>query len=128
MTNEVLNVESHDFQYEARVFRCSCFEVIGNTDTTEGRGMSTCIGVFDKRIDAEYAAKGAGVMGRNAEIRNRIYDIVVPLHGGKEFWDEAKVLGAAPQKFVIEFIDPIELRKAALAKLTQSERELLGLV
>lgn len=64
-----------------------CVVVIGNTDTTEGRGMSYPIVYAENRTAAMPKAKGRGVWGSDARIEDTVVDVFVP-NGN---WNEAYV-------------------------------------
>lgn len=88
-----------------------------NSDLTEGRGAVVTLGVFADEAYAKEYAKGRGIMGTPADIKSEMH--AVYSHGGKRY------LQGAP---LLEETDiTCKLRAAALAKLTPTERELLGL-
>lgn len=102
----------------ARIIKGTFYEVMNNTDDIEGRGREFVAGVYSTRKEAERAAKGQYVMGSNCPVYERKGDLV------KVSDDEYYLLGA-PVLTVFE--DPAEIRRAALAKLSAKEKEVLGL-
>lgn len=99
----------------------SIYKVIGNTDTTEGRGSSVLLGTFLDMGAALAWAEGRGVMGTPADVRSEAAKIV-------RVGDRAYVLGQRVDTTIAEAKEAAlaDLRKAALAKLTTAEREALG--
>lgn len=100
------------------------YEVITNTDTTEGRGRNYTLGVCSNESAAKALAKGQGVMGSNAEVRRTTFlRVQYNDHSGdlQDFY-------VMKSQDVTEHFDPeAEEREAALAKLTDREKELLGI-
>ena len=60
-----------------KIFREKGFEIIGNTDLTEGRGRQYTIAYTSNRTTANYIAKGKGVMGTIAEIKPTTIKVIV---------------------------------------------------
>lgn len=87
------------------------WESYTNSDLTEGRGAHVHIGYFLSKKDAERAGVGQGVMGTDARVR-QVGEVSLIVY---ETFDEFLA------------IQKEEKRQQALAKLTQEERELLGL-
>ena len=78
-----------------------------NQDSTEGRGPMVPIAYFEKRADAQIAAKGQGVMGAgNGEVNEvMVFASIAEWHEGEDD----------------------KLRKSALSKLTDAEKRALGI-
>lgn len=99
------------------------YEVITNSDGTEGRGYPVSLGFFRNHADAVIQAHGKGCMGSNAEIESSSALVVETVEG------ELFLVGAR----VCKDIDDLKkatreaVRKRALEKLTPEEREALGL-
>lgn len=92
------------------------FEVVGNSDDCEGRGVDVILGVFLGKLDAEVYARGKGPMGCAARVRNTQ---AVKFHTG-----EAYVLG----KKIMESPDLIEKeRKRILSQLSFYDKQILGI-
>lgn len=91
-------------------FRIRGFEVLTNSDTTEGRGIPVHVAyTFDEQT-ANEIAKGRGVMGTMADVKP-IDKTICILDSFDEF----------------EELQNVEKREKALAKLTDEEKQLLGL-
>jgi hypothetical protein len=90
-----------------------------DTDKTEGRGPQTLIGYFHDQRDAETASIGKGVMGWPGGVQS--LDIF-SIDGGKTGYPIT--LGEAISIMPGGFTDR---REAALAKLTDEDRRILGL-
>ena len=95
-----------------------CFEVMGHTDTTEGRGPMTVVARFSNRHAAEMFVKSKAyskwcVWGHlsNDDV-NKIKEVTLTI------LDSAEELTLANQE---------EVKANALAKLTKAERDSLGL-
>jgi len=93
-----------------KTFEINGYEVITNSDLTEGRGRSVHVAYTTNDFTAKQIAKGKGVMGTDAEVRAinktiRVYET------------HSEYLGSKQE----------EIRKKALAKLTKEEKILLGL-
>ena len=95
-----------------------CFEVLGNTDTTEGRGPMKVVARFSTRKAAEEFVKSKiyarwCVMGYQSEKTDLTYidevDLII-LDSIGEFEEQEKA----------------DIRARALAKLTKVERAALG--
>lgn len=95
----------------------SVYEVVANTDTNEGRGMSYVAGRFTSQLDAQEFSKGRGTMGTPAQVRA---GLVLQMNDGT-----FRHLSAEPVEVNTSLRD-MEV-KEALSKLTPKERELLGL-
>jgi len=99
------------------------YEVVTNSDLTEGRGHRVSLGFFLDEAVARRFAEGKGLMGSDAEIEMR-HETVVRVNGsflrreGGSF-----ILG---EKISTEAVTRKELlRQQALMKLTDDEREAL---
>lgn len=98
--------------------KIECFKVMGNTDTTEGRGPMIVAARFSTREAAESFVKSPsyakwcvmGIMSEN-DLRNIKEETIVIL----DSLDEMKMLAKE------------ELKIRALAKLTSEEKLALGL-
>lgn len=90
-----------------------------DTDKTEGRGPQTLIGYFHDKRDAETASVGKGVMGWQGSVQS--LDIF-SVDGGKTGYPIT--LGEAISVMDRGFTDR---RAAALSKLTEEDRRILGL-
>lgn len=101
----------------AIVYDTKIFEVFANSDSTEGRGRTICIGIFTNRENAEARARGQGVMGTNADVKSSTAKVV-------HFSGEIYLLGRNVEK---SFDPTEELRQRALSKLTPEEKKVLGL-
>lgn len=95
------------------------YKVVTNSDLIEGRGVRVVTGIFSSHGQAVLAAKGAGVMGTDAEVVMERLDVFEHTMTGERF-----VLG---ERVLAEFVNPQEIKKRALAKLTDEEKEALGL-
>lgn len=97
----------------------NCFEVLGNTDTTEGRGPMKVVARFNTWVEAEKYVKSAAysrwcVMGvqSDADVKYNIKEATV---------------------IILDTVDELsnmereQLKASALAKLTNAEREALGI-
>jgi hypothetical protein len=109
----------------ATIRTASVHRVIGNTDTTEGRGRSFTLGWFLDHGPATRFAQGRGVMGAPAEIESRTEQIVQVVDGaGRPIEGECYILGESiwtPEKAANKAV------QEALAKLTVEDRRVLGL-
>lgn len=105
----------------ATVENATLYSVFANTDMIEGKGAPVLIGVFLNGASASRWADGRGVFGSKASVREEQGRIVRV--GGELF-----VLGPRVNVSVedAEEQERRKLREAALAKLTQAEREALG--
>lgn len=95
-----------------------CFEVMGHTDTTEGRTPMKVVARFKTRIVAEMYVKSKSyarwcVMGyqSNDDVRNIKETTIMILDSMDE----------------LEEVRKYNLRERGLSKLTKEEREALGL-
>lgn len=86
------------------------FEVLTNSDLTEGRGHRVHVCYTSTRALAEEIAKGKGVMGTDAD--------VVPMSKTIKVFDTMDEWNNNTKEAI---------REKALAKLTKEEREALGL-
>lgn len=109
----------------ATIRTATVHRVIGNTDTTEGRGRSFTLGWFLDHGAATRFAQGRGVMGTPAYIESRTEQIVQVVDGaGRPIEGECHILGEqlwTPEKAANK------ARQDALAKLTIEDRRVLGL-
>lgn len=88
-----------------------------NSDLTEGRGVTVNHSYHLGYADAVEAARGADVMGSNGDVEDLF---CVKTESGDVFELKPLAIALSPYK-------EKALREAALAKLTEEERELLGL-
>lgn len=95
-----------------------CFEVIGHTDTTEGRGPMKVVARFSNKDEAVKYVKSKAyarwcVMGyQNARDTDNVREATITI------LDSVDELG---------LMEAEELKARALAKLTAAERQILGL-
>jgi hypothetical protein len=101
-----------------RIIKMTVYRVMSNYDLTEGRGRQYVAGVYGSHAEATRAAKGAYVMGSDCPVEPIEANVV------KVDDDTYYLLGS---QIVMKHIDPRELRAAALAKLTDEDKEILGL-
>jgi hypothetical protein len=86
------------------------FEAYTNSDLTEGRGYPVTLGFFVKEVDAIKASLGKGVMGTDASVCAKDLDIRI-FETFEEYQNYQKD----------------SIRRKALAKLSLSEKQALGL-
>ena len=94
------------------------YEVLSNTDTTEGRGPLQTNGYFHDRVEAsllvgsrEYGRQ-FGIMGTSCDPAIYVRSVEIKVFkDAKDFWNSRK----------------ITVRDTALAKLTEEEKLALGL-
>lgn len=98
------------------------WNVIGNTDSTEGRGTPVHLGSFLAKVDAEAWAEGRGVMGSKAMLEKERVKMV-NIHGALH------VIGRRAFASMGEAVaeQEADIRRSALAKLSAEERRVLGL-
>jgi len=98
------------------------YEVISNSDLTEGRGSQIVIArFFDRNIAAHYA-KDKGVMGTRAEVAEGEVLAIGALKALEP--TKYRVLGPV----VPIYNDPTDIkRQQALSKLTEEDKRILGL-
>lgn len=109
-----------------QISQLSIYEVITNSDLTEGRGARVSLGYFLQKSDACEKAKGAGVFGCDAEVSPAFkwclsYSVWIKTDRVRQM---VCVLG---EEVMLEYTDPNVLRKRALAKLSAEDLEILGL-
>ena len=111
-----VNIEyTRSGQLEKRTY----YRVISNSDLNEGRGVHITVGIYTTHNEAYKAAKGAGVMGSNAEVSSE-----TSLVFRDDLTGELFLLG---DQILTEHVDINKIRERALAKLTAEEKEALGL-
>jgi len=88
----------------------SCWEAYTNSDLTEGRGSDVTIAFFTNEAAAIRAARGRGPMGSDAYVRP---------HQKPMIFDSYEAYAASQKQ---------DIRRQALAKLSQEEKRELGLV
>ncbi len=93
------------------------YEATTNSDSDEGRGSTVTLGWFLTLEDAQKCAKGKGVWGADGRVVTHHKEVA--LCGEKVF-----LLGSEVQK---TYQDPKKIRDQALSKLTEEEKEALGL-
>lgn len=92
------------------------FEAMGASDH-DTNPQSFVIGYFLNYSDAEAAAKGEGGWGTNGKVKK--------VTGGVVFiGDRIYALG---DEIASNYVDPKDIKKRALEKLTDEEKEVLGL-
>lgn len=101
----------------AVVFDSSHYQVLTNSDLTEGRGETVLIGRAFTRDRALDFAKGQGVMGTDAKVE-LVAETLVAWNGGIFVLTPAKMLTRESQE---------EIARRGLAKLTVEEKVALGL-
>lgn len=101
----------------AVVFDSSHYQVLTNSDLTEGRGETVLIGRAFTRDRALDFAKGQGVMGSNAKVELVAEKLVA--------WD-GKLFVLAPANMLTRESQE-EIARRGLAKLTPEEKVALGL-
>lgn len=93
------------------------YEMVTNSDRSEGRGVRVVIGRYIDQDVANVVAKGNGVMGTDAIVKS-YHTTLVFLEEGAYLLGETVDLSS----------EPIEVtRERALAKLTDAEKKALGL-
>lgn len=92
------------------------FEAIGANDN-EFNPQSFTIGYFLNYLDAEKAAKGQGGWGTNGKVKKVTGAVVF-------IGDHIYALG---DEIASNYMDPKDIKKQALEKLTDEEKEVLGL-
>lgn len=95
------------------------YYVVSNTDTTEGRGASVVIGRYIDNNEAINAAKGKGVFGTDAKVESSFHPMI---RVGKKLY----LLGAEVTPLTTEEEKRQALREQALSKLSEEEKEALG--
>lgn len=93
-----------------KTFHLNCYEAYTNSDLTEGRGVAVHIGYFTDEDAAIRAAEHKGPMGTSAWVR-QVDKVIKVFEDFGEFEKEQRN----------------EARARGLSKLTQEEREALGL-
>jgi hypothetical protein len=83
----------------------------------EGRGSDVVIGFFKELEHAKLAAKGQCVMGRDGDIASITVPVIYTQDGIFMIGDKVRE----------RYVDPAEIRKNALSKLTEEEKLALGL-
>lgn len=102
---------------KATIETVTFYEVVSNTDLTEGRGGRVVVGRFLDRDVAEIAAKGNYVMGSDCPIEKKTWR-VAHLENGERF-----LLG---ERIDVAFQSREDLRRISLSKLSAAERAALG--
>lgn len=94
------------------------FEVVTNSDLTEGRGVPVSLGFFLERIVAEAYSQGRGCMGMPANVKP---------HRGKCIADNGVlyIVGPLVRRDAPE--DMAKVKQRALDKLSTLEKQALGL-
>ena len=99
------------------------FEVVTNSDTTEGRGVDVTVGFFLKEQDARDASHGKGVMGLDADVKKT--RAVVWEENGKTWCTPLRSVARVWPNNIARLCETV--REQALRKLTDEEQEALGL-
>ena len=106
------------------------YAVVGNTD--EGHGRKSVVGYAQSKEFADELAEGHGPMGTNANIEGRnVLRIKYHDGGGVEHClcvnvGSVKAMDVSGEQKLQKLIENAGMIKVALAKLTEKERELLG--
>ena len=96
-----------------------CFEIFGNTDTTEGRGPMKVVARFSNRQAAEeYVLSDSYAKWCVMGVKNKTYDLKNIKETSLTILDTCSELVLAEGE---------ELKRKALAKLTDEEHKVLGL-
>lgn len=98
------------------------YNVVGNSDTSEGRGVSVDLGWFFNRMSARTFANGRGTMGSSATVKTETRKTV---QIGPVTYLLGPVVFASVED--AEHRQKESVRTAALAKLTDAEKLALGL-
>lgn len=105
---------------------CEVFEVVINSDSTEGRGRDYVCARFFTLDAAKNFAKGRDVMGSDGRVQNG-WVVCVPTNSKTKCYPiEMKYYPIGSEVPVFESIEH-KARTEALNKLTLAERKLLGL-
>lgn len=105
----------------ATIETVTVYTVVGNTDTTEGRGMPVTLGRSTERHVAHMIAKGRGVMGTDADVEHSAERVV--RIDGSTFLVGDQVFHSLVE---YEAKQKEDLKSHALSKLTAAERAVLG--
>jgi len=114
------NMNINDIPFDNSIEVMDVFVVYNNTDGTEGRGTEYVFGVYYTLSEAVKAAKGKYVMGNDCPVKNEKVLVATAT-------DNSRYMISIIAKVCDKFVDPRELKKRALAKLTSEEKEILGL-
>lgn len=96
-----------------------CYEVMGNTDTTEGRGPMKVVARFKTReAAAAYVRSDAYREWCVQGIKNWVYD-------SQNIKETTMVILDSMDE--LDEVRKLRLKQSAIAKLTKEEREVLGL-
>lgn len=110
----------NDVTFTACITSMQLFEVIGNTDTTEGKGRRITLGWFVDEYAAKSFANGRGTMGYVAPIERSEKRCIIDEFGNIMIFGER-----------VHKTDPAWLatakREAILAKLTPEEIDFLDI-
>jgi hypothetical protein len=107
---------------DAHVTSMRVFKVMGDTEMNEGRGPRYTVGWFADEAVARLAAEGKAAMGTTGSVDPVNVDVAVFRN------DEGELTYGIISEFIqIEYEDPEDVKRKALAKLTPKERRALGL-
>lgn len=123
MANGIVSKRPPIQAIHAKISHVRVYDAYEELEKNEGRRGQRKIGSFLHKSDASAAAKGQGVWGHDGPIREHDYDIIsfVDPQTNKEV---TRILGDV---LVLQFENPVEVRKRALAKLSDEEKLALGL-
>lgn len=105
--------------------KCTLYKVIGQVDTTEGKGGTYVVGYTPYKAVAADLAKGKGCMGDSGRIEE-IPGIWVH-HPDDATQDQFAILLGPEQVHLLTSHQIEQLRADALSKLTPEDRKILGL-
>jgi len=107
----------------ARVQKLTYYLVEGECEKNEGRGGRYTVGHFSDEEMAKLSAAGHGVQGFDGNIRAITGDVVIY----NDIETNVKVVRALGESINLQTVDLKEIRAAALRKLSDVERKVLGL-
>lgn len=107
----------------AKIEQRSYYEVRGESEKNEGRGGTYLVGYFATESIAKRASQGHGVMGYEGHVRPHCGLVAVYI----DPQTNREVIRPLGDVIEVQYEDPVEVRKRALAKLTPEEKLALGL-
>jgi hypothetical protein len=114
----------HNLPRNATVGTLTIYSALGEKDQDEGRAGTYVIGYFLNEKDAIEAAKGTGVFGAKGYVNSTVANVVMyPDDDTDEF-----VIQIISSEVQTSFQSTKEIKEIALAKLTEKEKQILGLV
>ena len=111
-----------DKLYDARFIVEDVFAVICNTDNEEGRGKSYTQSLHVDHLKATLEAKGKGTYGSDAHVKTIKGAVIEISENGKKETYIVKM-----EELFKDVSQTDRAKMKALAKLTDAERQLLGL-